>query len=173
MMLKKRKTELQQYFMFLEYSPKRWFLLHYTFFISSSLGVIFLLLGRWHYSVDCIIAYWITTRVWWMYHHLANNEEIKYELRYTDSKRRKIRNKNYLKRAWWWHIFCYFERNVPHNLPHKFSWPLPKMVLQLTPIQKLKTRLNFAATDLVVDESENSLLSTNTVVNYSTINSST
>jgi len=161
------------YLIIQEYSPKRWFVLHYTFFISSALGVIFLLLQRGHYSVDCIIAYWITTRVWWMYHHLANDEVIKAELRNMNSESRTISHNNYLKRAWWWHIFVYFERNVPHNLPHKFSWPLPKKVLDSGPFQNMKRRFNRAATNSELDESRNNLLSTNTVVGYSTIHNST
>ena len=159
------------HFVLIEYSPKRWFLLHYTFFITSALGIIFLLLERGHYSVDCLIAYWITTRVWWMYHHLANNEGIKAELQ--SSENRTMSNNNYLKRAWWWHIFCYFERNVPHNLPHKFSWPLPKKVLESRPIQNMKRRFKSSATDSDLDQSRNNLLSTNPVIGYSTISSST
>jgi len=159
------------YLIIQEYSPKRWFLLHYTFFITSALGIIFLLLERGHYSVDCLIAYWITTRVWWMYHHLANNEGIKAELQ--SSENRTMSNNNYLKRAWWWHIFCYFERNVPHNLPHKFSWPLPKKVLESRPIQNMKRRFKSSATDSDLDQSRNNLLSTNPVIGYSTISSST
>jgi len=161
------------YLIIQEYSPRRWVVLHYTFFFSSALGVIFLLLQRGHYSVDCIIAYWITTRVWWMYHHLANDEGVKAELRNTNSETRTTSNSNYLKRAWWWHIFCYFERNVPHNLPHKYSLPLPKMVLNSGPIQNMQRKFNRAATDSELDESRNNLLSTNTVVGYSTIHNST
>ena len=108
-----------------------------------------------------------------MYHHLANNEGIKNELRYRDRESRMIRNNNYLKRAWWWHIFCYFERNVPYNLPHEFSWPLPQMALELKPIKDMIRRVNPGATDLVLDESRTGLLSTNPVLGYSTIHDST
>ena len=108
-----------------------------------------------------------------MYHHLANDEVIKAELRNMNSESRTISHNNYLKRAWWWHIFVYFERNVPHNLPHKFSWPLPKKVLDSGPIQNMKRRFNRAATNSELDESRNNLLSTNTVVGYSTIHNST
>jgi len=160
------------YLIIQEYSPRRWFILHYTFFITSALGIIFLLLERGHYSVDCLIAYWITTRVWWMYHHMAYNEGIKAELR-NSSERSSGSDSNYLKRAWWWHIFCYFERNVPHNLPHKFSWPLPKKVLESRPIQNMKRRFKSSATDSDLDQSRNNLLSTNPVIGYSTISSST
>ena len=107
-----------------------------------------------------------------MYHHMANNEGIKAELR-NSSERSSGSDSNYLKRAWWWYIFRYFERNVPHNLPHKFSWPLPKKVLDSRPIQNLKRRFNRSVTNSDLDESRNNLLSTNPVVGYSTINNTT
>ena len=120
-------------FSILEYTPRKWIALHYTVFCTSALGIIFLLLERGHYSVDCIVAYWITTRVWWMFHTMANTESIKAELNSRNNNNVILSNNtnNYLKRAWWWHIFCYFERNVPHNLPHKFSLPLPKKIQEI------------------------------------------
>jgi hypothetical protein len=32
--------------------------------VSSLSGVAFLLWGRGHYTIDCIIAYYVTTRLW-------------------------------------------------------------------------------------------------------------
>ena len=45
--------------------------------VVSIAGVVTLLLARGHYSIDVIIAYWITTRIWWMFHTIANNENLK------------------------------------------------------------------------------------------------
>ena len=58
-------------------SPKRWFLLHYASMVVSIAGVVTLLLARGHYSIDVIIAYWITTRIWWIFHTISNNENLK------------------------------------------------------------------------------------------------
>ncbi len=52
-------------------SPRRWWLLHTIAWILSATGVTLLLLSRGHYTVDVLIAYWITTRVFWIYHTLA------------------------------------------------------------------------------------------------------
>ena len=60
-----------------------------------------LLLSRGHYSIDVLIAYWITTRMWWMYHTLCNHEVLK----------SPENSDNYLNRIWWWYIFNYFEGN--------------------------------------------------------------
>lgn len=45
--------------------------------VTSIAGVVTLLLARGHYSIDVVIAYWITTRIWWMYHTMANNSNLK------------------------------------------------------------------------------------------------
>ena len=44
---------------------------------TSIAGVVTLLLARGHYSIDVIIAYWVTTRIWWIFHTLANNANLK------------------------------------------------------------------------------------------------
>ena len=45
--------------------------------VVSIAGVVTLLLARGHYSIDVIVAYWITTRIWWIFHTIANNENLK------------------------------------------------------------------------------------------------
>ena len=125
------------YLIIQEYSPRRWFLLHYTSFLTSALGIFFLLINRGHYSIDCVIAYWITTRVWWMFHTLVNNATMKDAEFDTSSA---IRN-NYLTRAWWWRMFRYFERSVPPNLPLKHSWPVPKKLTYLKAVQYITRTL--------------------------------
>jgi hypothetical protein len=84
-----------------------------------------------------------------------------------------INHNNYLRRAWWWYIFCYFERNVPHDLPHKFSWPVPKKIENSRPIQYIKRKFDRNAIDSSLDESRSNLLSSNNVTGYSTIHNST
>ena len=47
---------------FISDSPKRWFLLHWISALTVIAGVLTLLSARGHYSIDVIIAYWITSR---------------------------------------------------------------------------------------------------------------
>lgn len=69
-------------------SPKRWFLLHWLSFCTTVTGVLTLLFARGHYSIDVLLAYWITTRVWWIYHTMANNPEfLRYGLQFLNSSR--------------------------------------------------------------------------------------
>ena len=131
--------------------------------VTSIAGVVTLLLARGHYSIDVVIAYWITTRIWWMYHTMANNSNLKEIDGKKDNQNnflKKVRyvivntghflvlkqyyiNKNIgiqmlfvpLLQLWWWYIFRYFECNVPENLPHKFTWPIPNALIHSRPVQ--------------------------------------
>ena len=52
-------------------SPRNWKALHFICFIASFLGVFLLLISRGHYTIDVIVSYWISTRVFWQYHTMA------------------------------------------------------------------------------------------------------
>ena len=98
----------------LQYSPDwgPWRLLHYASLLLSSLGIIFLLLGRGHYTVDVVIAYFVTTRLWWLYHTLAHHQQLKEDSSINSSRH-----------IFWWRVFRFFERNVPCPLPNKYNIP--------------------------------------------------
>lgn len=87
-------------------------------------AILTLLFARGHYSIDVVIAYWITTRIWWIYHTMANNPALM-----MDSKNKH----NYLVNIWWIYIFRYFEGNVGRPLPKGFTWPWPKRLRQYRP----------------------------------------
>jgi shingomyelin synthase len=105
------------YLVIKEYSPRRFFLLHWLSFFTSVIAVIMLLIARGHYSIDCLIGYYITTRLWYIYHTLANTESLKTRGRH-----------NFLDQMWWWLIFRFFEKNIPGPLPRRYSFPLPNPV---------------------------------------------
>lgn len=108
-------------------SPKRWFLFHYASLALSVTGVLMLLLARGHYSIDVVVAYWITTRVWWIFHTLATSPNLK------DGGEAN----NYLDRMWWWYIFRYFECNVPVYLPREYNLPIPNRLMRYRPFSWL------------------------------------
>jgi shingomyelin synthase len=45
--------------------------------MAAVAGMIFILISKGHYTVDVIVAYYVTTRLFWIYHTLANNMELK------------------------------------------------------------------------------------------------
>jgi len=61
----------------LEDSPKRWFVLHWASWFMAAVGVLMVLIAHGHYTIDVIIAYLVTTRLFWIYHTLANNVYLK------------------------------------------------------------------------------------------------
>jgi len=107
-----------------EYSPRRWFLLHWLSFCTTVTGVLTLLFARGHYSIDVVLAYWVTTRIWWIYHTMANNPEF---LKGDGAKH------NYLLNIWWMYIFRYFEAGVGRPLPKGFNFPWPKRLTRFRP----------------------------------------
>lgn len=113
-------TLIMTYLVIKEYSPRRWFLLHWLSMGLTSFGVVALLLARGHYTIDVLVAYWITTRLWWMYHTMTKHDLLK----------SRENDDNHLNKIWWWYIFLYFEGRVPIKLPREYGWPLPKKLLQ-------------------------------------------
>lgn len=43
----------------------------------AAVGVAMVQISHGHYTVDVVIAYFITTRIFWTYHTLANNAILK------------------------------------------------------------------------------------------------
>jgi len=100
-----------------QYSPKRFKLLHWISWLVSFCGVVFLLIARGHYTIDVLLAYYVSSRIWWLYHTLAHNKQL------------KIRGEhNLLDNMCWWHVFRFFETKIPGPLPRRYSLPLPKRV---------------------------------------------
>ena len=123
-------------------SPKRCLPLHWFTAVMAFIGVIMVLVAHGHYTVDVLIAYYVTTRLWYIYHTLANNNYLKVSLFLMNMKRMKpfnvlkwiIRNffyfqqhgpNNFLARLWWFPLFKYFEKNIGGPVPRQYDWPLP------------------------------------------------
>jgi len=60
-----------------EYTPQKWYPLHALSWVVTLIGVIFVMVAHGHYTIDVLIAYYITTRLWWIYHTLASNNSLK------------------------------------------------------------------------------------------------
>jgi len=100
-----------------QYSPRRFKLLHWISFLTSLCGVVFLLLARGHYTIDVILAYYVTTRLWWSYHTLAHNNTL-----------RTSGDHNLIANECWWYPFRWFESQTNGPLPRKYNLPLPKVI---------------------------------------------
>ncbi|XP_027863256.1 phosphatidylcholine:ceramide cholinephosphotransferase 1 [Xiphophorus couchianus] len=96
-----------------EYSPRRFWLYHWTCLALSAIGIFCILLAHDHYTVDVVVAYFITTRLFWWYHTIANQQSLK-----------ETSPSNLLSRVWWYKLFQYFEENVNGTVPRNYQLPL-------------------------------------------------
>merc|ERR1719342_433625 len=105
------------FFVIREYSPRtrKFMLVHTASLCLSVTGVVMLLVSRGHYSIDCLVAYWVTSRVWWTYHTMANTKHLKIS-----------GSHNHMDNIWWWYVFRYAESGVPGEVPRSYSLPLPR-----------------------------------------------
>jgi len=100
----------------IEYTPRRWWYVHWISWMVSAVAIICILLAHDHYTIDVVIAYMVTTRLFYTYHTLCNVQVL-----------RDSGNSNMISRYWWFPLFKYFEGNVSCNgpLPRQYEWPLP------------------------------------------------
>ncbi|KAI1298482.1 Phosphatidylcholine:ceramide cholinephosphotransferase 1 [Halotydeus destructor] len=101
-----------------------WKVVRYLLLVPSVVGVVAIPIARAHYLIDVVLAYYVTTRTFWIYHTIANNKFM----------RTKSSN-NYLTRVWWWPLFTYFEGEpfdccsenlrLPRVFNSPFSSPVP------------------------------------------------
>jgi sphingomyelin synthase-related protein 1 len=75
------------------------------------LGMILILAAHEHYTIDVLIAFFLTSRLFLYYHSLANNAV----LHSISDKRLSI----------WFPMFSYFERNIQFMVPNELRVPWP------------------------------------------------
>lgn len=92
-----------------EYCPRRFWWYHRICLILSIVGIFCILLAHDHYTVDVVVAYFITKRLFWWYHTMASHPVLK-----------ETSVNNFLSRVWWFKAFQYFERNVQGTVPHTY-----------------------------------------------------
>lgn len=110
-----------------------WVLFHTVTLVSSIGGVILLLIARAHYLLDVLMAYFITTVTFYLYHTIVYNKSLRY-----------ASQKNQLSKFWWWHLMKYLEydhlicsnsstrgnglcmrcESMNPDVPRKFDWPV-------------------------------------------------
>lgn len=54
-------------------SPRRFTLVHWIAWLNALVGVVMVMVAHGHYTIDVLIAYYVTTRLFWTYHTMANN----------------------------------------------------------------------------------------------------
>lgn len=95
-----------------EYSPRRFWWYPWVCWVLSAVGIFCILLAHDHYTVDVVVAYFITTRLFWWYHSMANQQSLK-----------ETSQSNPFSRVWWFRMFQYFEENVRGTVPRNYQLP--------------------------------------------------
>merc|ERR1712240_456641 len=89
------------YLIIVEYAPvATWcWLLHWLLWLIAISGVLMLMVSRGHYTIDVIIAYFVTTRLWFMHNAIIANRHFQ-----------QRSGTNHLGRLWWWKLAIWFEK---------------------------------------------------------------
>lgn len=72
---------------------------------ASILAVLLMLIARSHYLVDIIFGYYVSTRVFYIYHTICNHESLHYSTA-----------GNFFTKFWWWPLFAFFEVDNPGRI---------------------------------------------------------
>jgi shingomyelin synthase len=102
------------YYIVRYYTPRRWWPLHTLSWFLAVFGVVCLLLSRGHYTVDIVIAYWITSRLFIAYHTMCAIPALRHRT-----------HVNLMSKMCWFRLFLYMEKDIPCKVPLRFEWPLP------------------------------------------------
>ncbi|KAI6173478.1 Phosphatidylcholine:ceramide cholinephosphotransferase 2 [Aphelenchoides besseyi] len=117
------------YFTQLQYTPRGLVLLRYISTPITFLGIAALVVSGGHYTMDVLVAYWLTSHVFWAYHQM-------FELPQNE------RAQAPMSRLWWYWICSWFESNVPHGrLKNEWDWPFPAPELMHKVMRQLNKHL--------------------------------
>lgn len=94
-------------------TPRRWVLLHILVWMFGINGIIFIFLSHGHYSIDVIVAFVITSRLFLYHHFIADNIHLF-----------KISKGLLLK---WFPLLYSMESNSQGLVPNEYEWPFPSL----------------------------------------------
>ncbi|CAF1532923.1 unnamed protein product [Adineta ricciae] len=94
-----------------EYTTSDFYVVHLISWFCNLFGMILILAAHEHYTIDVLIAFFLTSRLFLYYHSLANNAA----LHSRTDKRLSI----------WFPMFSYFEKNIQCMVPNVFRVPWP------------------------------------------------
>jgi len=101
-------------------------ILHKVLAVIAALALLGILLGHDHYTIDVILAYYVTTRLFYAYHSMVNARLSNFGLngceKYRKSKKREESGNgcfnnsvpdhmpyNFFSKVWWWRLFLWLE----------------------------------------------------------------
>ncbi|GMT11866.1 hypothetical protein PFISCL1PPCAC_3163, partial [Pristionchus fissidentatus] len=94
-----------------QYSPRRWYFIHYLSWLMALIGLFLLIMSRGHYTIDVIISYVMCTRLFYMYHTMADMPGL------------RISHLNHHRKEIWWKLFEFMEGRSLRPLPRRYGSP--------------------------------------------------
>ncbi|VDN06960.1 unnamed protein product [Thelazia callipaeda] len=117
------------YFTLLQYTPRRLVYLRYIAAPLTYMGIAALVVSGGHYTMDVLIAYWLTSHIFYAYHQVFEMP-------------RAERRKAPLSRLWWFWLCYWFESDVPEGpLWNEWDWPFPGPVCIHNFVQDISDKL--------------------------------
>uniref|UniRef100_A0AAF5PM66 Sphingomyelin synthase-like domain-containing protein n=1 Tax=Wuchereria bancrofti TaxID=6293 RepID=A0AAF5PM66_WUCBA len=117
------------YFTLLQYTPRRLVYLRYIAAPLTYIGIAALVISGGHYTMDVLIAYWLTSHIFYAYHQVFAMPRVE-------------RTKAPLSHLWWFWLCYWFESDVPDGvLRNEWEWPLPGPVCVHHFIQRISDKL--------------------------------
>lgn len=117
--------------------------------LLSAVGVVCILVAHEHYSVDVVVGYFVTTRLFWWYHSMANRQVgvtsrqlvcylvtwnvlvhyyffpmLAFTILFSPCAQCECSPNNYFTNTWWNPLFNFMERNVNTPVPRVYGWPI-------------------------------------------------
>ncbi|CAF3628768.1 unnamed protein product [Adineta steineri] len=94
-----------------EYTTADFYVVHLLSWLCNIFGMVLILAAHEHYTIDVLIAFFLTSRLFLYYHSLANNAVLH---SITDNRI-----------SIWFPMFSYFEKNIQCMVPNEFRLPWP------------------------------------------------
>lgn len=116
------------FFLFAD-SPRSYHLLHFLSWIMAITGMFFILAGHQHYSIDILVAWVLTSRLFIYYHTYdpilgtRTNETNCHRFPSSLANNRTYLQRDKNRMRIWFPFFSYFEENVKQAIPNEYCLP--------------------------------------------------
>jgi len=118
------------YFTQLHYTPRGLAVVRYIATPITYLGITALVLSGGHYTMDVLIAYWLTSHIFWSYHQIF------------DTPSDGTGTRAPLSRLWWFWLCYWFESDVKHRpMKNEWNWPFSKPIFMRRLVLKISNQL--------------------------------